>query len=209
MVRKAFLAVLFLLPAAVLVLQDYWPFLRPHLPGGAPQCLTGPAGPQRRPWATPVPEPALRNFYRVSDQLYRGAQPDANAVRRLKAMGIRTVVSLRHLHDEQELLAGAGLDYEHIPVNPFKPTSADLVRFLRVVTDPNRTPVYVHCQRGIDRTGMMCAVYRMTVCGWSKDEAIAEMQFGPFGYDGIFRNVGEFLRGVDVDALSRRAGIKR
>ncbi len=35
--------------------------------------------------------------------------------------------------------------------------------FLRIVTDPKRVPVLVHCQAGADRTGTMCAVYRIAV----------------------------------------------
>jgi protein-tyrosine phosphatase len=64
--------------------------------------------------------------------------------------------------------------------------------------------VFVHCHRGIDRTGMMCAVYRMVVCGWSKEEALDEMTNGPFGYDGMFSNVVDFLWRLDVEELKRQ-----
>lgn len=36
-------------------------------------------------------------------------------------------------------------------------------------------PLYVHCKAGVDRTGMVCAWYRMHVQGWSYEDAIAEM----------------------------------
>jgi len=206
--RRAPWIVLFLLPIGVIALDDYAAFLRPYLPwatsrpGGAasprPACA----------WAQPLAAPHLENFFRVGPGLYRGAQPDAEGMRALKAMGIRTVVNLRYMHSDRHLLAGTGLAYREIDVNPFKPTAEQLVEFLRVVQDPNCTPVFVHCHRGIDRTGMMCAVYRMVVCGWPKDEAIAEMQHGPFGYDAIFRNVPEFLWTLDVQALGRRVAAR-
>jgi protein tyrosine/serine phosphatase len=63
------------------------------------------------------------------------------------------------------------------------PKDEDVRRFLEVVTDPSRQPVYFHCLRGKDRTGMMCAVYRMAVEGWPLEAARAEMQAFGF-YDG-------------------------
>ena len=208
MARRLVVAAVFCLPVGLIVLDDYGSFLRPHLPWGAgPGELRRKARPAR-PWARALGGEQPGNFFRVSPELYRGAQPDANGFRRLAAMGVRTIVNLRYLHSDADLLAGRGLAYEGIEVNPFKPRVDQLVRFLRIVQDPNRTPVFVHCQRGIDRTGMMCAIYRMVVCGWPKDEAIAEMQYGPFGYDAVFKNVPEFLWKVNVEDLRRRVAAR-
>jgi protein tyrosine/serine phosphatase len=48
----------------------------------------------------------------------------------------------------------------------------DVVKFLQIVTDPEKVPVFVHCQHGADRTGVMAASYRIIVQGWSKDQAL-------------------------------------
>jgi len=69
-----------------------------------------------------------------------------------------------------------------------------------------RTPVFFHCKHGADRTGTMCAVYRIAVCGWSKDEAIAEMTQGGFGYHTVWTNLIKFIRKLDVEDVKRRAG---
>ena len=37
-------------------------------------------------------------------------------------------------------------------------------------------PMYVHCKAGVDRTGIVCARYRMVAQGWSKDQAVDEMK---------------------------------
>lgn len=184
----------------------FWPFLGPHLAGRAPPgrrpggaAATRPA----RQWARRLDAPPLANFHQVSEDLYRGAQPDAAGMTRLKDMGIRTVVNLRALHSDRDKAGGAGLEYVHIPVNPFDPDEEEVAAFLRVVRDPARRPVFVHCQRGIDRTGLMCAAYRIAVCGWSKEEAIDEMTHGGFGYDQVFRNIVEYLWRLDVEKLSR------
>jgi protein tyrosine/serine phosphatase len=75
-------------------------------------------------------------------------------------------------------------------------------RFLAVVGDPARQPVFVHCLRGSDRTGMAVAVYRMSAEGWSREEAIDEMVRGGFGFNRRFRNLEGYLRSLDVAALS-------
>jgi protein tyrosine phosphatase (PTP) superfamily phosphohydrolase (DUF442 family) len=209
MMRKVLVAIVLVSPLAVLVLNDYGLFIRAHVPGGLPRRPVGaPDSRPARPWATPLREPALENFYRVTDDLYRGAQPDAAGLRRLKALGVKTVVNLRRFHEDGQMVGQAGLEWVHINVNPFKPRRDQLVAFLRVASDPNRTPVFVHCQRGIDRTGMMCAVYRMVICGWTKAEAIDEMTNGPFGYDATFKNVVEFLWRLDVEDLRREVEAK-
>jgi protein tyrosine/serine phosphatase len=51
-------------------------------------------------------------------------------------------------------IRGTAFHYEQIPMEAWRPEQEDVVRFLRIVTDPKRVPVLVHCQHGADRTGM-------------------------------------------------------
>jgi len=197
--KKVLVAVWFVLPLAAVVAYDYRPFVEALLRGEQ----FG-AGGRQSEWAVALQRPPLENLHRVTGDLYRGAQPTADRMRRLDEMGVRTVVNLRRRYSDAELVAGTDLRAVDIHVNAAKPTEAQVVEFLRIVTDPNCTPVYVHCQRGIDRTGMMCAAFRMLVCGWTRDDAIGEMTHGPFGYDGVFQNVPRFLRGLDVERLRRQ-----
>ena len=196
--RKAIVALLALVMVGAL---GYWllPFVLAHL---SPIEAPNPERPREK--ATKIEAPPLENFYRVAPELYRGAQPDEAGMRKLKETGIKTVVNLRLLHSDRDEIGRLELDYEHIPVDTFKPTEEHLLRFLEVVTDPNRAPVFVHCQRGIDRTGMAVAVFRMVVCGWTKQEALHEMMKGPYGYDAVFVNVPVFLDKLDVEDLRRK-----
>jgi len=61
----------------------------------------------------------------------------------------------------------------------------------------------VHCERGADRTGMMCAMYRVVVCGWTKEAAIAEMEHGGFGFNPAWENLAAFVEKADVAKLKR------
>jgi len=160
-----------------------------------------------RKWAEPLELPGLPNLHKVCDELYRGAQPTAEGIKQLEKLGVKTVVNLRFVLSDRDKLEGTALGYEHINTTTFYPVKADVVRFLRIVTDPNRTPVFVHCQHGADRTGTMCAVYRVAVQGWSKDEAIEEMTKGGFGHHPIWKNLVEFIRELDIDQIKRAAGL--
>ena len=53
--------------------------------------------------------------------------------------------------------------------------------FLKVVNDPKNQPVYVHCVGGRHRTGVMTAIYRMTIDKWTSDQAFNEMKQYKFG----------------------------
>jgi len=128
-------------------------------------------------------------------------------MRQLKAMGVRTVVNLRAGHSDASLLRGTGLGYEHLPVDLQRLDPALIVRFLRIVTDERRTPVFIHCQVGAHRTGVMCAIYRVAVQGWPTDEAIREMTDGGFGFRGG-RKVVACVEQLDVQAIRRRAGLE-
>jgi len=125
----------------------------------------------------------------------------------LKAMGLRTVINLRTFHSDRRECAAAGLDYVKIPAQAWEAEEEEVVAFLEAAIDPNRLPVFVHCQHGADRTGLMCAVYRIAVQGWSRDEAISEMTKGGFGYHAIWQNLVQYLREFDIDAVRKKAGI--
>jgi protein tyrosine/serine phosphatase len=140
----------------------------------------------------------------VTPELYRGAQPDVAGMKKLKELGIKTVVNLRLMHSDAGEIAGLDIGSEHIRIDTLKPEMDELVRFLQIATDPNRAPVFVHCMRGVDRTGLAVAVYRIVICGWTKAKAEDEMINGPFGHDGLFPNIQAFLEKLDVEELKRK-----
>jgi protein tyrosine/serine phosphatase len=165
------------------------------------------AKPRPGQWAKPIQQKGLRNFYQVTPTLYRGAQPTAVGMRQLKAMGIKTVLNLRSFNSDRDKLGKTDLAYERIAMKAWHPEREDIVRFLQITTDKSRQPVFVHCQHGADRTGLMCAVYRVAICGWTKDEAIREMTQGGFGHHVIWTNLVKFIRELDIDGITKEAGI--
>lgn len=120
--------------------------------------------------------PGLPGIGRVAPGIFRGAQPEPEGYATLKEIGIRTVINLRQCHGEREAVEAAGMRYVEIPMSFFTKADPTTVRkALSVMTDPANQPVFLHCSRGVDRAGVVVAVYRMEVDGWSEEEAEAEL----------------------------------
>ncbi len=158
-------------------------------------------------WAQPMDRPGLPNLHKVSDDLYRGAQPTPEGIKELETLGVKTVINLRDGDTDRRILTDSGLAYELIPMTAWKPHDDDVVQFLRTVTDESRLPAFVHCRRGADRTGMMVAIYRIAVQGWDKEQAIAEMTQGGFRFNSGWQNLVQYVRDLDVDAIKQQAGL--
>ena len=149
--------------------------------------------------------PGLENFARVSDSLYRGAQPTSRGFKELEHLGIKSIVDLRQLHDEAPLLANTHLRYLALPCDAAAPQEAAVVAFLKFVSDPANQPVFVHCQYGSDRTGTMVAAYRVAVENWSAADAAAELPV--FGFHQVFTSTRRFIEQYDAAALRHAMGL--
>jgi len=159
----------------------------------------------RKDWANRIELPGLPNFHKVSDELYRGAQPTKQGIEQLKKLGIKTIINLRSFHSDRDEIADSNLLYEHIYIKPWHLEDKDTIRFLQIVSDESNHPVFVHCRRGADRTGSMCAIYRIIVQGWSKQRAIEEMTKGGFGFNKIYINLIKYIEQLDTEKIKQSA----
>lgn len=158
-------------------------------------------------WAEPVELAGVPNLHRINDSLYRSAQPTARGMQNLEVMGIKTVINLRAVHSDDDELRGTGLKGERIRFQTWDPEQDEIVKFLMLVEDPENQPVLVHCLHGADRTGTMCAIYRVVVDGWSKDDAIREMKEGGYDFHSVWGNLPRWVEKLDVDATRKAAGL--
>lgn len=189
----------------------------PAGPEGLPAASGGGAAtatPARNPlWAVPIERPGLLNLHRVSDALYRGAQPEAEGFDELRKLGVKTIVNLRLIHSDRDELKDAGLkagddfNYVHIRMEAWDADEDEIVEFLKVMADPANHPVFVHCKHGADRTGTAVATYRVVVEGWTKEAAIDEMRRGGFNFHEVWKGLPKFLREMGVGKLRREAGL--
>jgi tyrosine-protein phosphatase SIW14 len=121
----------------------------------------------------------IKNFSQVDGQVYRGGQPTGEGFNYLAKIGVKTVVDLRE-HDERSLteeqvVTAAGMQYVNVPMTGLTPpTEAEITKILALLEDDTTGPVFVHCQRGADRTGAVIAAYRIDHDHWDNARALTE-----------------------------------
>lgn len=152
-------------------------------------------------WAVPVKLDGVPNLYQVSDCLYRSAQPEEKGFLSLKKLGIKTIINLRAFHTDRKKINLTDFKTEDIHIQTPKMDEADVLKFLKLATDPSNAPLLVHCQFGADRTGAMCAIYRVVVDGWSKEDAIREMKEGGYGFHKACSYLIGFIQKLDTDKI--------
>ena len=152
-------------------------------------------------WAKPVALAGAANLNQVGPNLYRSAQPTAEGFKNLAAkLHIQTDLNLRAGASEIELLKGTGIEAQHVPMTTFI-TQAEMIKALQIIIAAQKKgPVLVHCQRGADRTGAVMAMYRIVVQGWSKQQALDEMEHGGYAFNPILINIPYFINHADIAA---------
>ncbi|KVA72886.1 protein-tyrosine-phosphatase [Burkholderia ubonensis] len=156
-------------------------------------------------WAQSVPDARLDNLHRITPSLYRSALLSREDVPELQKLGIRKVISFRAFHSDERILAGTQITMQRIPINTWYIRDEDMVAALRALRDADRDgPVLIHCQHGADRTGLVSALYRMVYQGWTREQALDELQHGGYGFHPIWQNITYYLKHVDVERLRRQ-----
>lgn len=118
---------------------------------------------------------AIPRFDQVAEGFYRGGQPRRQGYEYLKQLGVKTVINLRAENQEAEEVKSLGLHYVHIPMSPRERVPESKIQmFFQVLRDRDNYPVFVHCERGADRTGFMVGLYRIAFQNWSADCAYQE-----------------------------------
>ena len=159
-------------------------------------------------WAQPVEAPGLPNLFRVSDDVYRSAQPESGGFASAEELGIKTILSIRLTANDAVLAESepTNLTLIHLPLAPIYITVEDMAEVMQAF-DTAEKPILVHCLHGADRTGLTIALYRILYEGWSKEEAKDELANGGFGYHTAFDNILEFIDALDVEDFKARIGL--
>lgn len=152
-------------------------------------------------WAKSVTLEHAENFYQVTEELYRAAQPTAAAMRTYEDYGIRTVINLRSFHSDEDEIAGTNLVLVELPTHAWKDFSDDYVIEVLQAIRKAQKPVLLHCQHGADRTGMIIAMYRIVEQGWSREAALDEMRNGDYGFHSIWQNIPDYIKSADIEKI--------
>jgi protein tyrosine/serine phosphatase len=168
-------------------------------------CSVAMAGESNRPsqWAEPIQLQGVSNLHKINDGLYRSAQPTKEGMKNLEKIGIKTVINLRAFHSDSDELKGTTLLNDELNVKTWHIEDEDVIRVLRTISKKENGPFLIHCQHGADRTGVMSAMYRIVVQGWTKDDAIKEMVAGGYGFHPVWTNIINYIKNVDIAKIER------
>jgi protein tyrosine/serine phosphatase len=99
--------------------------------------------------------------------------------------GFKTIINLRSVaerdeggwyYTEKDFAKSRGINLVDIPMTVDTPPDEEQVkRFLSVVTNPEMLPALIHCQAGVIRTGMMVAVYKISVLKEDNEKVLHEL----------------------------------
>ena len=130
---------------------------------------------------------SIPNFHRVYPWLYRGGDPIRGGIAKLQDIGIKTIINLEYdffklnpnkdeIKEERKQATKANMRFEHIPMHPIWPPKEEQIdKALALIQDQDNWPIYIHCEHGVNRTGLVIGAYRVKVEGWTPQQAYNEM----------------------------------
>ncbi len=143
----------------------------------------------------------ILNFRKVNAGIFSGARLQTLEDHRyLRSLGIKSVINLQggDLHsklgkiipwseqgelpevieNERRTSVLLGMSFVNIPLNSLDPVSRNddkaIDGILEYMNDVKHQPLYIHCEHGADRTGLLIALYRVKYEGIDAQTARAE-----------------------------------
>jgi cytochrome c556 len=137
-----------------------------------------------------------------------GAVPEgAEGLATLKAMGVKTIVSVDGATPEAELAEALGLHYIHLPIS-YDSVPAARAKELAQVLANAEGPVYMHCHHGKHRSAAALGSALVLVGKLTPEQAEARMKVsGTSGdYQGLWKSVRD---AKPLDAAALQADISK
>lgn len=168
----------------------------------------------------------LVHFSKVTEGIYRGGRPSLADFPELKNYKIKTVIDIQGgdadvsflgwpmsafepgetpemIQKEETLSRQLGFQFFNYPLSSVKDVDAKeaamINQVLEVMADPGNQPVFVHCEHGMDRTGLIVALYRVFYQGWSAEKAhdeMLEMGHGRIGNQLLTEDLDDYFEEV-------------
>ena len=157
--------------------------------------------------------PDLPAFAKVTEAVYRGGRPTEQGLHALKDLGIKTDIDLQggdlafsdpyvlefmrwwepgetaeNIASEKNLVENV-LQFNFIPapLSSLLPVTTEedsqIDGILNILNDPLAQPVFIHCEHGKDRTGLIIALYQVKFQNKSIADAYAE--WAKSGHSGV------------------------
>ncbi|MCX6235307.1 MAG: dual specificity protein phosphatase family protein [Bacteroidetes bacterium] len=162
-----------------------------------------PATPRPEIWAKKVTNWSFDNLYQLNNDVYRSEQPDNSGFRVIAQMGIKSILNLRVSNSDSTIIGDLNLNYFHVPMRAKHFTENEVTEALRIIQKAPK-PILIHCVYGSDRTGLVCAMYRIVFQDWSYQEAIDEMINGGYGFHEKYSNIPLFIEQRDSELIKKK-----
>ncbi len=122
--------------------------------------------------------PDIKNFLRVEKDVCTGGQPAMSDLEKMKEQGVKAVLNLRraeeyNAEEEAAKVKELGLAYFHIPVNGAEPKDEQAAEFLKITSDRQNRPLFIHCSSA-NRVGAFWMIRRVLVDKWTVEKAEEE-----------------------------------
>lgn len=153
---------------------------------------------------------------KVSEGVFRGPHPQESDLYELSRMGIKTVLSLEDnpevVAEEENVCRSLNINFVNVPLSElFPPSPGNLKQAVSVIRQNRNHGIYIHCRRGIDRTGYVIASFRMLVEKCALDTAYKECcdhGHSPLVYFFWKHSLKEISRDTQQSEISARAKIR-
>jgi protein tyrosine/serine phosphatase len=130
------------------------------------------------------------NQHKVTDRLWRSAQPAPYQIARLKAQGVRTIVNLRGGREhgswqlQKDICDRLGMTLAEFVVRSRGAPDRETILNAKAFFDAIEYPAVLHCKSGADRAGFVAALYLVVSEGRPVSEALRQlsMRYGHFRF---------------------------
>ncbi|MFM9995449.1 MAG: cytochrome c [Phycisphaerales bacterium] len=146
----------------------------------------------------------LHNLIPVTDKLTSGSGPyDDDAFDEIKAMGVKTIISVDGAAPDVERARARGIRYIHLPVG-YHGISAERQRELAKAVKESDGPIYLHCHHGKHRGPAAAASAAVLLGDMTPEEGVAFLKKAGTAptYPGLYRCV---QGGSEIDPASLAA----
>lgn len=122
----------------------------------------------------------IDRFHEVAPGIYRGARPTKQGLDALAAAGFKTIINLdddkKPAAEEARYAKSLGIETLSEPMSGFwSPKDPQVDRILEHLADPSHRPLFIHCQHGRDRTGLLVGLFRFYLENVPAEKAYYEM----------------------------------
>lgn len=130
------------------------------------------------------------NKHRVSEQVWRTAQPAPHQIEELARQGVRTIINLRGGREhgswqlQKETCDRLGIELVEFVIRSRGAPDRESLLKAKDFFDSVDYPAVLHCKSGADRAGFMAALYLIIHEGRSVDEAQSQLhlRYGHFRF---------------------------